>query len=157
MPRVTSYALEAELMPLSDEEIVARVKQNPQACVPGFAAAQVVDSRVIRASRAVTKFSPGSYKNMPTQETSIPNVVMSGDWVKDVPHGANGLSQERAYVTGLRAANMVIQKLGVGRPCEILDVEEDEEHIKLAKELNRNLRSLPFQPKSCQVLAQLLT
>ena len=137
----------SELMPLSDEEIVARVKQNLQACVPGFAAAQVVDSRVIRASRAVTKFSPGSYKNMPTQETSIPNVVMSGDWVKDVPHGANGLSQERAYVTGLRAANMVIQKLGVGRPCEILDVEEDEEHIKLAKELNRNLRSLPFQPR----------
>ncbi len=25
---------------------------------------------------------------------------MAGDWVKGVPHGANGLSQERAYVTG---------------------------------------------------------
>lgn len=42
----------------------------------------------------------------PNQSCSIPNAVLAGDWVKGVKHGANGLSQERAYVTGLTAANL---------------------------------------------------
>lgn len=41
-----------------------------------------------------------SYAYRPNQCTSIANAFIAGDWVKDVPHGANGLSQERAYVTG---------------------------------------------------------
>ena len=40
-----------------------------------------------------------------------------------VSHGANGLSQERAYVTGLTAANLVIDKCGVGQKAAVLDVE----------------------------------
>jgi uncharacterized protein with NAD-binding domain and iron-sulfur cluster len=56
------------------------------------------------------------------QATSIRNVVMAGDWVKGVDHGANGLSQERAYVTGLQAANLVVERLGVGQQGPILQV-----------------------------------
>ena len=56
------------------------------------------------------------------QATSIRNVVMAGDWVKGVEHGANGLSQERAYVTGLQAANLVVERLGVGQQGPILQV-----------------------------------
>lgn len=54
---------------------------------------QVVDSAVLRFPKAVTHFSPGSYSSRPLQTTSLPNVFMAGDWVKGVPHGANGLSQ----------------------------------------------------------------
>jgi len=54
---------------------------------------QVVDSAVLRFPKAVTHFSAGSYSSRPLQTTSIPNVFMAGDWVKGVPHGANGLSQ----------------------------------------------------------------
>ena len=53
----------------------------------------MVDSAVLRFAGAVTHFSPGSHASMPTQTTSFGNVFMAGDWVKDVPHGANGLSQ----------------------------------------------------------------
>jgi hypothetical protein len=48
--------------------------------------------------------------------------------------------QERAYVTGLRAANLAVQRLGRGRPAPIIDTEPDELHIAAAKQVNRSLR-----------------
>ena len=48
---------------------------------------------MLRFPMAVTHFSPGSYASRPLQTTSFGNVFMAGDWVKGVPHGANGLSQ----------------------------------------------------------------
>lgn len=50
--------------------------------------------------RPPSSFAVQSYAYRPNQCTSIANAFIAGDWVKDVPHGANGLSQERAYVTG---------------------------------------------------------
>lgn len=55
--------------------------------------AQIIDSALLRFPKAVTHFSPGSYASRPLQTTSFGNVFMAGDWVKGVPHGANGLSQ----------------------------------------------------------------
>lgn len=81
------------IMPLSDEAIVAKVKANLDACEPAFRATSVQDYAVLRFPKAVTHFTPGSYRHRPQQATSIPNVFMAGDWVKGVPHGANGLSQ----------------------------------------------------------------
>mmetsp|Transcript_13605 Transcript_13605/g.49465 ORF Transcript_13605/g.49465 Transcript_13605/m.49465 type:complete len:454 (-) Transcript_13605:248-1609(-) len=133
------------LLPLSDADILAKVQRNMAKCVPEFADAKLEHGAVLRVPQAVTHFSPGSNRWMPTQETPIPNAFMSGDWVKQVPHGANGLSQERALVTGYRAANMVIEELGVGVPKEILQVEEDEDHVKLARRLTKDLTEvLPF-------------
>ncbi len=54
---------------------------------------QVVDSAVLKFPKAVTHFSPGSHASMPEQTTSFPNVFIAGDWVKNIDHGANGLSQ----------------------------------------------------------------
>ena len=49
--------------------------------------------------------------------------------------------QERAYVTGLTAANLVVKHLGHGKPAKLLDTEPDEPHIALGKELNKRLQS----------------
>lgn len=49
-------------------------------------------------------------------------------------------AQERAYVTGLRAANLAVARLGRGRPAPIIDTEPDELHIAAAKQVNRALR-----------------
>lgn len=51
--------------------------------------------------------------------------------------------QERAYVTGLSAANLVVQRLGGGRPATILDVEPDEPHVQLARSIAKQARSIP--------------
>ena len=54
---------------------------------------QVIDSKVLRFPKAVTHFSPGSHASRPRQQTSFGNVFIAGDWVRDLDHGANGLSQ----------------------------------------------------------------
>lgn len=62
-----------------------------------------------RFREAVTAFAPGSHQHMPYTATSLQNVFMAGDWVSQGPgtHGAKGLSQEKAYVTGIQAGNQV--------------------------------------------------
>ena len=57
---------------------------------------QVIDSKVLRFPKAVTHFSPGSHASRPRQQTSFGNVFIAGDWVRDLDHGANGLSQVSA-------------------------------------------------------------
>ncbi|KIY95975.1 hypothetical protein MNEG_11988 [Monoraphidium neglectum] len=126
----------SELLPLSDDQIVQRLVDHIRVCEPGFKGANVVDSA------AVTHFSPGSHSSRPFQSTSIPNLFLAGDWVKGVDHGANGLSQERAYVTGLIAANLVVGKLQQGLPAQILDVEKDEPHIAAGRAAVEALRGL---------------
>ncbi len=49
-----------ELMPLSDEQVVARARSHLEACEPGFRGAQLLDSIVLRFPKAVTHFSPGA-------------------------------------------------------------------------------------------------
>jgi uncharacterized protein with NAD-binding domain and iron-sulfur cluster len=129
----------SSLLPLSDAEILEKVQKNIALCEPAFASAEIIDSAVLRFPKAVTHFSPGSFKNRPYQQTSFPNVMLAGDYIKGLDHGANGLSQERAYVTGLAAANLVMQQLGQGAPAEILPVEADEGHIRAAKQVNKSV------------------
>ncbi len=51
--------------------------------------------------------------------------------------------QERAYVAGLAAANLVLSQPGfLGQPATILDVEPDEPHIAAGKQLFKGVRQL---------------
>lgn len=128
-----------QLLPLSDAEIVASVKRDLAVCVPGFREAEVIDSSVIRLPRAVSHFAPGSYRYLMRPQTCFPNLVMSGDWIVN-RHGS--WSQEKAYVTGLEAANSVIQQFSMGKPAEILPIEPDESHVTLARSIHQGLREL---------------
>eukprot|EP01023_Acetabularia_acetabulum_P049350 TRINITY_DN5265_c0_g1_i2.p1 TRINITY_DN5265_c0_g1~~TRINITY_DN5265_c0_g1_i2.p1 ORF type:complete len:546 (-),score=110.46 TRINITY_DN5265_c0_g1_i2:337-1974(-) len=129
-----------DLLPLSDEKIMEIMRDMIVSCEPNFAQAEVTDYMVLKFPQSATKFSVGAFPNRPMPQSSFENVYFAGDWVKGVPHGANGLSQERAYVTGLYAANLVIDKLGMGKQAEILDVEEDEPHISLGKKSFKQFR-----------------
>ena len=127
----------SSILPLTDEEIINRVQRNIAVCEPQFAGARVIDSAVLRFPKAVTHFSPGSLRYRPTQQTSIPNVFIAGDYVKGLEHGANGLSQERAFVSGLSAANLVIESQGVGSKVDVKPVAKEELHIALAKQASQ--------------------
>jgi uncharacterized protein with NAD-binding domain and iron-sulfur cluster len=126
-----------QLLPMSDDQIIAKVHQDLSTCISEFAMAQVTDSSVVRLSKAVTHFSPGSYQHMLPSTTPIDNLYMSGDWIV-TQHGS--WSQEKAYVTGLEAANSVIRQYGQGRLAEIVPIEPDEPHIQLARTLNQEIR-----------------
>ncbi len=128
-----------QLLPLDNEQILAQVQGYLSTCVPGFRDAKIVDSSVIRLPRAVTHFSPGSYQFMLGARTSFDNVFMSGDWIV-TRHGS--WSQEKAFVTGLEAANRVIERFKLGQKASIVPVEADEPHIQVAREVNLAARSL---------------
>lgn len=69
----------------------------------GFSARNcvVVDSSVLRFRGAVTAFRPGSRKHLPEVRSALPGVFLAGDWVRQPRGRPQGLSQEKAYTTGL--------------------------------------------------------
>ena len=128
-----------QLLPMSDEQIVSKVHRDVTTCIPSFGAAKVVDSSVIRVKEGVTHFFPGSYQHLLSAKTDIPNLYMSGDWIV-TRHGS--WSQEKAYVTGLEAANLVVDRFGIGTPANIIPIEADEPHIQVARTVNKTIRDL---------------
>lgn len=135
------------LLTLPDDQIVSLLMDDllPSA-VPAFADATAVDSWIGRYPNTVTWFSPGSLERRPTIENdSITNLKCAGDWVNmgKYEHGAKGLCQERAYVSGLQAANLMLSR----KKHKVLPVREDEAGFKAAMEINKNLMSiLPPRP-----------
>jgi uncharacterized protein with NAD-binding domain and iron-sulfur cluster len=128
-----------QFISLDDKDIISIVQRYLTTCVPGFYGAKVVDSSVIRLPQAVSHFAPGSYRHMLPAKTSFANVFMSGDWIIN-RHGS--WSQEKAFVTGLEAANMAISYLGEGSHANILPVEADEVHIQALRQLNSGFRDI---------------
>ena len=128
-----------QLLPMTDEQIIAKVHRDLSTCIPAFNAAKVIDSSVIRVKEGVTHFFPGSYQNLLTAKTDIPNLYMSGDWII-TNHGS--WSQEKAYVTGLEAANLVVDRFGIGAKANIMPIEADEPHIQIARTINKTVKEL---------------
>ena len=123
------------------------MKELLPAAVPAFRSAVVVDSFVQRFPGAVTWFSPGSYANRPPLQTKLKNLVCAGDWVRmgDREHGAKGLCQERAYVSGLEAANALarngmLKKLTRQHP--VIPIRDDEPQVVLGRQVS--FSPLPF-------------
>ncbi|GGA01489.1 FAD-dependent oxidoreductase [Okeania sp. KiyG1] len=128
-----------QFLPLSDGEIIKMVQTYLATCIPEFIEAEIIDQSVVRVREAVTHFFPGSYQYLLPAKTSFDNVFMSGDWIVN-RHGS--WSQEKAYVTGLEAANLVVDKFKVGQKANIIPVEKDEEHIQFARKINKSFREI---------------
>ena len=139
------------LMTLSDEDIVKTLMEDllPSA-VPAFANAKVVDSWVGKYGGTVSWFSPGSYTKRPPLQGAgsdvLPNVKCAGDWVRmgDREHGAKGLCQERAFVSGLEAANALMMDTysSTFRPHPVIPVREDEAQFKAGVTVNNAVMKL---------------
>jgi uncharacterized protein with NAD-binding domain and iron-sulfur cluster len=126
-----------QLLALDDDQVLRQVQQDLAGCIPAFDEAKIVDHAVVRIPQGVTHFAPGSYRYLLPATTSFDNLFMAGDWIV-THHGS--WSQEKAYVTGLEAANHVIATLGQGQPAEILPVIPDEPHIQALRAVNRFVR-----------------
>lgn len=59
--------------------------------------------------------------------------------------------QEKAYVTGLEAANRAVDYLGEGEFAKIIAVEEDEPHIETLRSLNRRVNEIRTQSPSFDI------
>ncbi|XP_059647437.1 uncharacterized protein LOC132293823 isoform X2 [Cornus florida] len=131
-----------ELLPLKDEDIIVKVIYCLSKCIKDFENATVIEKEIGRFPKYLTHFFPGSYKFMMRGSTSFPNLFLAGDWIV-TRHGS--WSQEKSYVTGLEAANRVVDHLEEGTFAKIIPVEEDEPHIKALRNLNRNLNEIRTQ------------
>jgi uncharacterized protein with NAD-binding domain and iron-sulfur cluster len=132
------YYHAASLLVMSEEQIVQKAKNDLDTILGSQSKkAQVVDAAIVRLPQAVNWYSPGSYANMPSvQSSSIPNVYFCGDIVKS-RHGS--WSQEKAYVTGIEAANKI---LGREDGHSIIPLGEDEPHVALGRGLVSFARSM---------------
>ncbi|ERT06036.1 pyridine nucleotide-disulfide oxidoreductase family protein [Lyngbya aestuarii BL J] len=128
-----------QFLPLSDDEIIKIVQGYLTTCIPAFGEAKIIDKSVVRLRQAVTHFFPGSYQYLLSAKTSFKNVFMSGDWVIN-RHGY--WSQEKAYVTGLEAANLIIDQFKLGEKASIIPVQADEEHIQVLRQMNKSVRQV---------------
>ena len=136
------------VMSLPEEEIIKILMEEllPSA-VPEFADAKVVDSWVGKYGGTVSWFSPGSYTKRPPLEGAgsevLPNVKCAGDWVRmgGREHGAKGLCQERAFVSGLEAANSLMMDTygSAFRPHPVIPVREDEAQFKAGVAVNNKV------------------
>ena len=137
------------IVELSDQEIVNCLMQDllPMA-QPAFGDAGVVDQEVRRYPGSVSLFSPGSFSKRPPMETSLASLVCAGDWVRmgEKEHGAKGLCQERAYVCGLEAGNLLLRR-GIVRGSDlpgkkqhpVIPIRADEPQVVLGRALNKLL------------------
>ncbi|CAK0846617.1 unnamed protein product [Prorocentrum cordatum] len=125
------------LLPLSDDALVEKVTAQLRTMVPGFGGAKVVDAAVVRLPGGVNWYFPGSYRSMPeTKSSSFRNVHFAGDVVRS-RHGS--WSQEKAYVSGVEAANAILGRdawHGVER------LRSDEPHVAAGRAASRLLRAV---------------
>ena len=123
------YYHAATLLVMDDDAIVAKAKKDLDTMLGSTCMAAVVeDAAVVRLPQAVNWYYPGSYVDMPDMKSkSIANVYFVGDLVRS-RHGS--WSQEKAYVTGIEAANAIL-----GRPAntDIVPLSPDEPHVAFGR------------------------
>jgi len=132
----------SRLITLSDDDIVSEASLHLIKCIQDFEGATVIQKSVKRSPKSVINFLPGSYKYTPRGSTSFPNLFIAGDWIVN-RHGS--FSKEKAYVTGLEAANRMVDYFGTGDFAKIIAVEGDEPHIETLRSLSRRVNELKSQ------------
>jgi uncharacterized protein with NAD-binding domain and iron-sulfur cluster len=123
------YYHAASLLLMSDEAIVEKVKGDLNTIIGSQCiSANVIDAAIVRLPQAVNWYSPGSYSNMPNaKSSSIANAYFCGDLVRS-RHGS--WSQEKAYVSGIEVANLILSRReGTG----IIPLSAEEPHVALGR------------------------
>jgi uncharacterized protein with NAD-binding domain and iron-sulfur cluster len=126
------------LLVLSDEEIVKKVKTDLNTILGVVCAtAKVVDAAIIRLPRGVNWYFPGSYKYMPDVKSSdLDNAYFAGDLVRS-RHGS--WSQEKAFVTGIEASNLI---KGNAIDRYVIPLPKNEFHVAFGRSIFSTFQSL---------------
>lgn len=138
------YYHASNLLLMSDDELVQKVKRDLDTM---FACrdCKVVDAAIVRLPQAVNWYYPGSYKDMPdVKSSSLSNLYFCGDIVR-TRHGS--WSQEKAYVTGVEAANAILKR---NADTDVLPMSSDEPHVAFGKQLAATAKQVlgPVGPPS---------
>ncbi|MBC8041986.1 MAG: FAD-dependent oxidoreductase [Rhizobacter sp.] len=98
------------LMPLSDEEVLARVDASVRDCFPETSrGAKVVKSTIVRIPQSVYAPTPDKDKLRPTQATPVANLFLAGGYTQQRFYD----SMEGAVASGRLAAKEVLMRCGI--------------------------------------------
>ena len=124
------YYHASPLLVMDDNALVQKAKKDLDTILgTSSRSASVADAAIVRLNNGVNWYYPGSYRDMPSvRSSSLDNVYFAGDIVKS-DHGA--WSQEKAFVTGRQAANMI---LGNDADANVLPLAQDEPHVALGRQ-----------------------
>lgn len=125
------YYHAASLMVMNDVDIVHKVKRDLDKILgEGCALAKVDDAAIVRLPNAVNWYCPGSYSNLPDlKSNTISNAYFAGDLVK-TQHGS--WSQEKAFVTGVEVANLILERK---KSNDVIPLSPDEQHVAFGRTL----------------------
>ena len=126
------------LLVMSDDQIVEKVKSDLNTILGvDCASSKVIDAAVVKLPNAVNWYFPGSYRDMPDlQSKALSNVYFAGDLVR-TRHGS--WSQEKAFVTGIEASNLV---LGKEVTEGIIPLPNDEAHVAFGRSAVSTFRKI---------------
>lgn len=123
------YYHASPLLVMDNISIVAKVKEDLDTILgTECKSAKVVDAAVVKLPKAVNWYYPGSYADMPdVKSNSVENLFFVGDIVR-TRHGS--WSQEKAFVTGIQAANKIM-----GSPINenVIPLSDDEAHVAFGR------------------------
>lgn len=126
------------LLVMSDEDIVKKVKTDLNTILGvDCATSRVVDAAIVRLPQGVNWYFPGSYNYMPdVKASSLDNAYFAGDLVR-TRHGS--WSQEKAFVTGMEAANLI---QGQTIDQDIIPLPKEELHVAYGRSLVSSFQKL---------------
>ncbi|MGK7928628.1 MAG: FAD-dependent oxidoreductase [Spirulina sp.] len=95
----------------TQEALLATFEKELFEIVPELQGATILHKELVN-QKNFSGYPPNSYRDRPTTETEIPNLMFAGDWVKmPFPCGL----MERAISSGLLAANGILHEEGLQR------------------------------------------
>jgi uncharacterized protein with NAD-binding domain and iron-sulfur cluster len=120
---------------LSDGELVEATAREIAEFAPGAARAKLQHAVVNRIPMAITCPTPGSECRRPPTLTSVPGLLLAGDWTRThLPS-----SMESAVRSGLLAAERVLAS--VGRPRALAHAPRTTDGLAgLVRQLTKRLR-----------------
>lgn len=126
------------LLVMDDKQIVEKVKSDLNTILGvNCATAKVVDAAVVKLPNAVNWYFPDSYRDMPDLKSkALSNVYFAGDLVR-TRHGS--WSQEKAFVTGIEASNLV---QGKELTNGVIPLPKDEAHVAFGRSAVSTFRKL---------------
>jgi isorenieratene synthase len=95
----------------TQEALLTTFQQELYEIVPELKDAKILHRELVN-QKNFSGYPPGSYRDRPESQTSVPNLLFAGDWVKmPFPCGL----MERAVSSGLLASNAILQQEGLQR------------------------------------------
>ncbi len=95
------------------DEVIAQVLGDLQSAWPAASEAKLLRAKVVTDPHAVFSVRPGIDPLRPSQQTSISNLVLAGDWTATTWPA----TMEGAVRSGYLAAEAVLRHLGRAAPC----------------------------------------